>query len=95
MFLEFIARQGDSSGAFVLVSLFMIFVWIVLLGILIGATVLWFITVIHAISHEDAPDRVLWIVLHFVIGVIIGPIYYFAVQKPYEKKHHKPHVAKK
>lgn len=56
--------------------------------ILVGVAlfVWWIITLIHVLSHPDVPNRVLWIVLHFVgLGTIAAPIYYFAVQRPYDK----------
>jgi energy-coupling factor transporter transmembrane protein EcfT len=56
--------------------------------ILVGVALFiwWIITLVHALSHPDVPNRVLWIVLHFVgLGTLAAPIYYFAVQRPYNK----------
>ena len=56
--------------------------------IIVGVAFLvwWIITLIHVLSHEDVPNRVLWIVLHFVgLGTLAAPVYFFAVQRPYAK----------
>ena len=57
--------------------------------------VFWVIALIHLIQHEDVKDRVLWLVLLFVVGGIIGPVYYFAVKKPYDTQKAKPSKTKK
>jgi len=59
--------------------------------ILIGVVffVWWIITLIHVLTHPDVPNRVLWIVLHFVgLGTLAAPVYHFAVKKPYDKSKH-------
>lgn len=56
--------------------------------ILIGIAIFvwWIITLIHVLSHPDVPNRVVWIILHFVgLNGLAAPIYYFAVQRPYDK----------
>jgi energy-coupling factor transporter transmembrane protein EcfT len=56
--------------------------------ILVGVALFiwWIITLVYALFHLDVPNRVLWIVLHFVgLGTLAAPIYYFAVQRPYNK----------
>lgn len=60
-----------------------IFIPIILLILIF--VVWWLVTLIHAITHEDVPDRILWIVLHLIIGAVVAPVYYFAVQRPYNK----------
>lgn len=76
---------GEAAGAALgIITLLMIFA---LFALGIAFFVMWIITLIHVIQHEDVPDRTLWIILHFIIGSIIGPIYWFVVKKPYDKKH--------
>lgn len=78
------ADAGAAAGtALLVVSVFFVFA---LVAVVLWLIVLWFVTLIHAIQHEDVPDRVLWIVLHLVVGSIIGPIYWFAVKKPYDRR---------
>lgn len=61
-----------------------IFIPLILLGI--AMFVWWIVTLVHVLSHEDVPNRVLWIVLRFVVlGTLAAPVYYFAVQRPYAK----------
>lgn len=78
--LQSSSNACTEAGALVLA----IFIPIILLGIAMFAW--WIITLVHVLSHDDAPDRVLWIVLHFVVGAIVAPIYYFVVQRPYKKQ---------
>ena len=50
--------------------------------------ILWITTLVHAIKHEDVPNRVIWIILHFFfLGLLAGPLYYFIVKRPYAKQH--------
>lgn len=56
--------------------------------ILVGVVlfVWWITTLVHVLTHTDVPNRVLWIVLHFVgLGTLAAPVYYFAVKRPYAK----------
>lgn len=61
---------------------------LLLIGLLLF--VLWVITLIHVIQHEDIKDRTLWLVL-LIVGFLIGllwlvaPLYYFIVMRPYKK----------
>lgn len=67
-------------------AIFGILITIFFAVLFIGLSVIWLITLIHLIQHEDVKDRNLWIVLHFVgLTILAGPIYYFAVKKPYDK----------
>lgn len=77
--LQSSSNACTEAGAFVLA----IFLPIIILGV--GMFVWWIITLVHVLSHEDVPDRVLWIVLHFVVGAIIAPIYFFAVKRQYDR----------
>lgn len=55
--------------------------------IAIAITVMWIMSLIHVITHEDVPNRVLWIVLHFVgLNGLAGPVYLLAVKRPYDKR---------
>lgn len=57
-----------------------------LIIIALALFVWWIFTLIHVITHEDVPNRVVWLVLHFVgLSTLAAPIYYFAVQRPYNK----------
>jgi hypothetical protein len=63
-----------------------IIVPIVLIGL--ALFVWWIFTLVHVLKHEDVPNRVLWIVLHFVgLSLLAAPIYHFAVKRPYDRSH--------
>ncbi len=48
--------------------------------------VCWVISLIHVISHQDVPNRVLWIVLHFIgLSTLAGPIYLLFVKRAYDR----------
>jgi hypothetical protein len=56
--------------------------------------VFWLISLVHLIKHDDVPNRVVWLILHFVgLGPLAGIIYFFAVKRPYDKNHATPPVA--
>lgn len=57
--------------------------------------ILWIVTLVHAIKHEDITDRTIWLVgliASFFLGFsgLLAIIYYFAVQRPYNKKSSQP-----
>ena len=88
MVINQFASTADASTGIV-TSIIFLLTTLVFAAALIGIFVIWVLTLIHVIQHEDVPDRVLWIVLHFLVGSIIGPIYWLVVKKPYDKKHPK------
>lgn len=73
----------NELGALGAIILFVIFALV--FALVIAVFVFWLIALVHLINNEDVKDRVLWIVLLFVVGGVIGPVYYFAVKKPYDK----------
>lgn len=73
----------DTGAAAAALVTFIFFA--VVFALAITMFVFWVIALIHLIQHEDVKDRILWLVLLFVIGGVIGPVYYFAVKKPYDK----------
>lgn len=83
--MNLIASYDISSGGIVLFYLFIQILLVLLVGFAVALIVIWVVTLLHCIKHEDVPDRTLWIILHIIVGTIIGPIYWFAVKKPYEK----------
>lgn len=74
---------GAATGAGIGI-VFLMF-WLVIVLALLAAGVFWWIALIHALTHNDVKDRVMWIVLLFVVGSPIGVAYYFAVQRPYNR----------
>ncbi len=84
---QFAQYNGSEAATNIVALLIGLFVVIVFLVVGIGLLVMWIITLIHVIQHEDVPDRTLWIVLHLLVGQLIGPIYWFIVKKPYDAKH--------
>lgn len=73
--------DGVAAGA-ILSIIFLL----ICLAFLVAIFVFWMIALIHLIKNEDVKDRVLWIVLLFVVGGIIGPVYYFAIKMPYDRE---------
>lgn len=69
---------GGAALMFFIFALVFIFVFTLF--------VFWIIALIHLVQHEDVKDRTLWLVLLLLIpSGLVGPIYYFAVQRPYQK----------
>ena len=63
-----------------------VFIPLIIIGVLFF--IWWITTLIHVLTHEDVPNRVLWIVLHFVgLGLLVAPVYQFAVKRPYKRSH--------
>lgn len=89
-YISFIAETFDRSistnelGALGAIIIFALFALV--FALVIAVFIFWLIALVHLIKNEDVKDRVLWIVLLFVVGGIIGPVYYFAVKKPYDEK---------
>jgi hypothetical protein len=67
------------------IGLSIMIVWLVFMAFGLTAFVFWIIALIHVLQHHDVKDRVLWIVLLLVLGSMVGVVYYFAVQRVYEK----------
>ena len=74
------AEELSAGGALIM---FLFFALVFIFAITVF--VFWIIALIHLIQHEDVKDRTLWLVLLLLVGGLVGPIYYFAVQKPYQK----------
>ena len=73
---------GDGAAVAALIT----FLFLALIfAVAVAVFVFWIIALIHLIQHEDVKDRTLWLVLLLLVGGLVGPIYYFAVQKPYQK----------
>lgn len=80
---------AGAGALFLFLAIFLLFPFL-----LVACFVFWVITLVHVIQHEDVPDRIVWIILHFVgLGIIAGPIYFFAIKQPYDKKHAKKQKA--
>jgi len=76
--------KAGAIALAILIPLFLIFA---------VCAVFWIITLIHALKHPDVPNRTLWIVLHFILlGPLAGPVYFFAVKRPYDKRTRAAHV---
>jgi Phospholipase_D-nuclease N-terminal len=79
--------EADVAGAAIAggIGLFMLFFWLLMMGLALVGFVFWIISLIHVLQHSDVKDRVLWIVLLLVVGNIGGIIYFFVVKRPYDK----------
>lgn len=78
---------GDAAAGVAAVgfSLFFMIFWLIIMALSVGSVVLWIISLVHVIQHQDVKDRVLWIVILLVAGSIGGVIYIFAVKRPYDR----------
>ena len=81
-----LSKSDANSTAGAAGALFVFFIFALIFAFAITIFVFWVMALIHLIQHEDVKDRTLWLVLLFVVGGVIGPVYYFAVKKPYEKQ---------
>ena len=67
------------------VGLFFVVFWLAVMALGIVGIVLWIISLVHVLQHNDVKDRVMWIVLLLVVGNIGGVIYFFAIKRPYDR----------
>lgn len=67
------------------IGLFFVVFWLAVMALGIAGIVLWIISLVHVLQHNDVKDRVMWIVLLLVVGNIGGVIYFFAIKKPYDR----------
>jgi TctA family transporter len=88
-----LSKSDASSTAGAAGALVVFFIFALIFAFAIAIFVFWVMALIHLIQHEDVKDRTLWLVLLFVVGGVIGPVYHFAVRKPYENQ--KPSSSKK
>ena len=79
------SNDGAAAVAGLGIGLFLIFFWLIIMGIMVAGLVLWIISLIHVLQHDDVKDRVMWIVVLLLVGTIGGIIYFFAVKRPYDK----------
>ncbi|MBI4100852.1 hypothetical protein HY441_00040 [Candidatus Microgenomates bacterium] len=78
------ASGEECAQVFKLVAIILIPIFIVLFALFIW----WIFTLIHVIKHEDVPNRIVWLILHFIgLGLLVAPIYHFAVKRPYDRLH--------
>lgn len=78
----------DNAFKNILGVLGLIFIPLIIFGIIFF--IWWVFCLIHAIKHEDIPDRTVWLIVligGFFLGFsgIAAVIYYFAVKRPYQK----------
>ncbi len=84
--LSTLAHSSQSDASSAVGALIVFFTFALIFAFAISIFVFWVMALIHLIQHEDVKDRTLWLVLLFVVGGVIGPIYHYAVRKPYEKR---------
>lgn len=75
--------SGDAAAG-AIGFLFLIF-WVALLAVGLAGFVLWIISLIHVLQHNDVKDRTMWILIILLAGTIGGVIYFFAIKKAYDK----------
>lgn len=76
----------DSNDGVAVAAVLTFILFALIFAFTIVVFVFWVIALIHLIQHEDVKDRELWLALLFVFGGIIGPVYYFAIKKPYDRE---------
>ena len=77
----------EAAGAALGLGVGLVFVvfWLAVMALGVAAIVLWIISLVHVLQHNDVKDRVMWIVLLLVVGNIGGVIYFFAIKRPYDR----------
>ena len=92
-FMDFISLLAQSSSSedsaaaaavFGGIGLIFILIWLLLIGLGIAGFVLWLISLIHVLQHNDVKDRVMWILILLLVGTIGGVIYFFTVKRTYD-----------
>jgi len=78
-----IATTGEATAGFLFILIFMI-IWLVLLVLGILATIFWIFMIIDVAKRKfkNENDRVLWILVVILAGIIGAIVYYFVVKKP-------------
>ncbi len=74
---------GDEAVA-TGVGIFIIVFWLFFMAFALVSFVLWVMSLIHVIQHEDVKDRIVWIIMLVAFGGLAGLIYHFVVRRPYE-----------
>ena len=59
---------------------------LVLFALGIFSTIIWILSLVHLIQHEDVENRMLWIVLVFLVP-LANFVYYFGFKRSYDKQH--------
>lgn len=72
------AAGGILAGFGIFMLLFFVF------GIF--STIIWILSLIHLIQHEDVENRMVWILLVFLVP-LANFVYYFGFRNKYEKQH--------
>lgn len=82
------SSSGDDAAATVAglgIGLFFLFFWLLIMIVSIAGLVLWIISLIHVLQHNDVKDRTMWILILLLVGTIGGVIYFFSVKRAYDK----------
>jgi len=73
------------------IVLFFILIWMILIGLSIAAFVFWILMIID-VANRNFPkedDKIIWILVVVIAGIIGALIYYFAVKRKYDGKNRK------
>lgn len=88
-FLSIFAQSSSGDGAAAVAGvgfgIFFLFLWLAVIGLGIAGFVLWLISLIHVIQHNDVKDRTMWLLIILLVGTIGGVIYFFTVKKQYDR----------
>lgn len=79
-----LAAAGAAVGAFVI--LFILF-WIVIIGLAIFAFVFWILMIVDVAKRnfKQENDKIMWILIVILTGIIGALIYYFMVKRKDKK----------
>jgi TctA family transporter len=80
-------HSSDTAGAAagLGLGLFMLLFWLIMMAFAVTSWVLWLISLIHVLQHDDIKDRTMWILIILLGGGVGGIIYFFAAKRPYDR----------
>jgi hypothetical protein len=80
-------HSSDTAGAAagLGLGLFMLLFWLIMMAFAVTSWVLWLISLIHVLQHDDIKDRTMWILIILLGGGLGGIIYFFAAKRPYDR----------
>ena len=73
-----------AAGLGIGIILFMIFLYFLFFGLMIFAIIFWILMLINVIQRKfkNENDKVMWVLIVVLAGIIGALIYYFMIKKP-------------
>lgn len=82
------AGAGAVVGIGILVVLFIIFIWIAIVALAILSMIFWIFMIVDVVKRKfkEENEKVIWILVIVLAGIIGALVYYFVVKNKDNKK---------